>query len=303
MRAIEHLSGRRITEHRGREDCRGRCLPHSEELAGRLGAQRMERCHLSAARPPGLGCGQGPFCRCSRCHRAARSRAATHLLLRSPLTARSGLAPCAQGHKGANERSQQEHRGHRVTGKAGHSEQQSRKHGHRYERTITRLWAAVRRGIGLCRCGPERRRCWRQPGGDVAGNRRQFRISARSERLADPRVELLFGHQAIHVRGFERVDDPVAVGVGCAQAPTVVPCHLASWPGHLSCLPRSQRARAPRAPSYLIVGAAPSRRQSAVTEHADKSPSRSAPGSPGIDQGVTDGYCRPAVGTLLASGR
>ena len=209
----------------------------------------MARCHLSTARPPGLACVQGPFCWRSRSHPAIRSRTAAHFLLRRQLTARSVVVPCAQGHEGANERSQQEHRGHRVTGKAGDSEQQYRKRGHRSERAITRPRADVCRGIGLCRCGAERRRCWRQPGRDVGRNRCQIRISARSERLADPRVELLLGHQAIHVRGFECVDDAVAVGVGCAQAPTVFPCcHLARWPGHQSCLPRSQRTRGTRCP-------------------------------------------------------
>ena len=84
--------------------------------------------------------------------------------------------------------------------------------------------------------GPLRRQLGsEQPARDVSGDRPQFRISPRSERLADPQVEFVLGQQALHERRFERVDHLFAVGVGCQEAATAyrASCHLVARLCHL----------------------------------------------------------------------
>ena len=56
------------------------------------------------------------------------------------------------------------------------------------------------------------------PGGDVGGDRGQFRIGPRRERLAYPRVKLVFGNPTMHKRGLEHVDYVLAVSMGRPEA-------------------------------------------------------------------------------------
>jgi len=69
--------------------------------------------------------------------------------------------------------------------------------------------------------------CNSQPGREIGGNQRQVSMGARRQRLADSRVELILGHQAVHVCGLERIDHVLAVGVGGPQTTAVTGwCHL-----------------------------------------------------------------------------
>src|SRR4029077_13596524 len=56
------------------------------------------------------------------------------------------------------------------------------------------------------------------PGGDVGGDCGQFRIGSRRERLAYPRIKLVFSDPAMHKRGLEHVDYVLAVSVGRPEA-------------------------------------------------------------------------------------
>jgi hypothetical protein len=56
------------------------------------------------------------------------------------------------------------------------------------------------------------------PGGDVGGDRGQFRIGPRPECLAYPRIKLVFGNPAMHKRGLEHVDYVLAVRMGRPEA-------------------------------------------------------------------------------------
>jgi hypothetical protein len=56
------------------------------------------------------------------------------------------------------------------------------------------------------------------PGGDVGGNRGQFRIGPRPECLTYPRIKLVFGNPTMHKRGLEHVDYVLAVSMGRPEA-------------------------------------------------------------------------------------
>jgi hypothetical protein len=61
------------------------------------------------------------------------------------------------------------------------------------------------------------------PGGDVGGDRGQFRIGPRRECLAYPRIKLVFGNPAMHKRGLEHDDYVLAVSIGRPEAAAA--CH------------------------------------------------------------------------------
>lgn len=56
------------------------------------------------------------------------------------------------------------------------------------------------------------------PGGDVGGDRGQFRVGPRRECLAYPGIELVFANPATHKRGLEHVDYVLAVSIRRPEA-------------------------------------------------------------------------------------
>jgi UDP:flavonoid glycosyltransferase YjiC (YdhE family) len=195
-------------------------LAGGRELAPRRVGRRPAACSLTAANCP------------------RRRLAAAALAARRAEQVRSGEE---QGHERGAGRAQCQQSRHRViTGDEGRYEQQPREQGRRDDRALTRLPVSACRRIVPYRSRPQRSRRRGQPGRDVGGDHGQIGVGARGERLADPRVELVLGHQAVHISGLERADHALAVGVGCSQAAMPAPrCHLVLWPGHRGCLPRS----------------------------------------------------------------
>jgi hypothetical protein len=94
-----------------------------------------------------------------------------------------------------------------------------------------------RRGLRLGRLA--RRLVSDLPGGDVGGDRGQFRIGPRHECVAYPRVELVFGNPALDKRSLEHVDYVLAVSMGRPDAAAACRCyrHLAF---RLCCHPASR---------------------------------------------------------------
>jgi hypothetical protein len=66
----------------------------------------------------------------------------------------------------------------------------------------------------------------RAGGGDVGGERGQFGVGPRGERLACPRVKLVFGQPTVREGGLERVDHVLAVGVGRSEMAAARRCSL-----------------------------------------------------------------------------
>jgi hypothetical protein len=195
-------------------------------LAGPLRVRRMAQGSVSVTAPPGLAGARELLRRGITCRPAASSRTAASCSLRRQVTAGVPVAPRAahlgsdeeQGHESAAGRPQSQRSPHRTPGKEGHQEYQCRKQARANDRAFARRQVRMGRRIGLCRPGLwPRRRCG-QPGRNIGGNQGQFGEGARSERLADPGVELILGHQAVHVCGLERVDHVLTVGVGRPQA-------------------------------------------------------------------------------------
>src|SRR6266545_2235718 len=93
-----------------------------------------------------------------------------------------------------------------------------------HQKRATRSGSAQSKVTWICltdAIGPPYRRdpgrLWRlascHPGGDVGGDRGQIPVGPRCERLAHPRVKLVFGQPSLHESGFEHIDHLLAVGV------------------------------------------------------------------------------------------
>jgi hypothetical protein len=78
------------------------------------------------------------------------------------------------------------------------------------------------------------------PGGEVGSDRGQVRVGLRRERLAHPRVKLIFVQPILHERGLEQLDYLLAVGarraeaaitpVSCGRYPIARPCYHGASP-------------------------------------------------------------------------
>jgi len=75
------------------------------------------------------------------------------------------------------------------------------------------------------------------PGGDISGDRGQFRVDTRGERPAHPQVKFVLAQPTVYERGLEHLDHLLAVGVQRPQTAAVRSCHLISRPGHHQRLP------------------------------------------------------------------
>ena len=75
------------------------------------------------------------------------------------------------------------------------------------------------------------RLCFRE----VATPNPKMTSAASTAYKADPHVQFVFGQPVLHERGFQQLDYPLAVGMGCAEStlpPALCDCSLISRPCH-----------------------------------------------------------------------
>ena len=131
-------------------------------------------------------------------------------------------------------------------------ERHDRRYRYRHGHTYARLGGSAHRRPGLRPDGRTRQLISDQPGGNVSGDRRQFRAGPRSERAAHPQVELVLGQLLLHERDLEHFDRLLPVGLRRQQVAAARPScrQLVSRTSHHWHLPTSaMQASLARLPS------------------------------------------------------